>query len=96
MGTRTPPTSRFIGGLLLRVLAVALSVAPPCRLQRQEVAGLTVPDADLDRIRAEAAQLRAGLRYGQPPAQKPGVTEDERREQSPTGHLWPVFVEPRR
>jgi hypothetical protein len=52
-----------------------------------------VSDPNLERIRAEAVQLRAGLQ-GQPPPQKPGLSEDERRRQSPTGHLWPRFAEP--
>lgn len=53
-------------------------------------------ERDLARIRAEAVELRAGLRYGRPPPQKPAISEDERREQSPTSELWPVFVEPGR
>jgi hypothetical protein len=51
-------------------------------------------DPNLDRIRAGAVQLRAGLRWGQPPPQKPAVSEDERRRQSPTSALWPVFRAP--
>lgn len=50
-------------------------------------------DPNLERIRAEAVQLRAGLQ-GQPPPQKPALTEDERRRQSPTAALWPLFKSP--
>lgn len=53
--------------------------------------------ADQARLRAmtaEATQLRAGLRYGEPPAQARGLTEDERRAQSPTSRLWPIFRAP--
>lgn len=49
---------------------------------------------DLDRMRAASTQLRAGLRYGEPPAQARPVSEDERRAQSSTARLWPVWRSP--
>lgn len=94
-GDEDTPTSRSIGRSSAPCSRSPRACPSPTPPQRQEVAGLTDPDGDLDRIRAEAAQLRAGLRYGTPPAQKPAVTEDERREQSPTSALWPRFVEAR-
>ena len=53
--------------------------------------------ADETRLRAlaaEATRLRTAIRYGRPTQQAGSVSYEERRAQSPTRDLWPVFREP--
>lgn len=38
-----------------------------------------------------AAELRAALRYGEPPSQPASISRDAARARSSTAELWPVF-----